>query len=100
MRDMEMAHGRRVPRFVHECVQFLELPDNLNTGGIYRASGKKDSIDRLRRKMNKSSSGKYDVIQSEDVHTISNGLKQFFRELPTALISSELVDRLPLDLGE
>lgn len=90
-----------IPRFVDECVRFMERADNLTTGGIYRASGKKESIDRLKRKMNKppGSHSKYEMIQSEDVHTVSGALKQFFRELPTALISSELVERLPRDLG-
>lgn len=89
-----------IPRFVDECVRFMERAENLTTGGIYRASGKKESIDRLKRKMNKPAcQSKYEMIQSEDVHTISGALKQFFRELPTALISSELVERLPRDLG-
>lgn len=109
LRHMELVgtpDGLTVPRFVAECVCCVERPDNLATGGIYRASGKKESIDRLKRKMNKASGGSsannanYELLQSEDVHTITGALKQFFRELPTALVSSELVERLPRDLGE
>lgn len=90
---------QHVPRFVVECVRFIERPDNLRTHGIYRASGKKENIDRLKRKMNKPSKP-YEMIEGEDVHVITAGLKQFFRELRTALISSQLVERLPNNLGE
>lgn len=101
-RQTELHHTVTVPRFVAECVRHMERQPNLTTSGIYRASGKKESIDRLKRKMNKStaSASKFEMIAAEDVHTISGGLKQFFRELPTALVSSELVERLPRDLGE
>lgn len=40
-----------VPRFVVECVRIIELHDNIRTNGIYRASGKKDSIDKLRKRV-------------------------------------------------
>lgn len=40
-----------VPKFVVECVRIIELHDNIRTNGIYRASGKKDSIDKLRKRV-------------------------------------------------
>lgn len=40
-----------IPKFVVECFKAIELEENLRTNGIYRASGKKDSIDKLRKRV-------------------------------------------------
>lgn len=40
-----------IPRFVVECIRVIEIEENLHTNGIYRASGKKDSIDKLRKRV-------------------------------------------------
>lgn len=40
-----------IPRFVVECIKVIEIEENLHTNGIYRASGKKDSIDKLRKRV-------------------------------------------------
>lgn len=42
---------RDIPKFVVECIKVIELEENIRTNGIYRASGKKDSIDKLRKKV-------------------------------------------------
>lgn len=41
-----------IPKFVVKCVEVIELEENIRTNGIYRASGKKESIDKLRKKVN------------------------------------------------
>lgn len=40
-----------IPKFVVECMKVIELEENIQTNGIYRASGKKDSIDKLRKRV-------------------------------------------------
>lgn len=40
-----------IPKFVVECIKIIEMEENIRTNGIYRASGKKDSIDKLRKKV-------------------------------------------------
>lgn len=40
-----------IPKFVVECMKIIEMEENIRTNGIYRASGKKDSIDKLRKKV-------------------------------------------------
>lgn len=40
-----------VPRFVVECIGIIENEENLITNGIYRASGKKESIDKIKKKV-------------------------------------------------
>lgn len=44
-------HNPAIPRFVVECVRIVESIENLTTSGIYRASGKKDSIDKIKKKV-------------------------------------------------
>lgn len=41
-----------IPKFVVECIKIIELDENIQTNGIYRASGKKESIDKLKKKVN------------------------------------------------
>lgn len=40
-----------VPKFVVECIKFIEEDENIRTNGIYRASGKKDSIEKVKKKV-------------------------------------------------
>lgn len=40
-----------IPKFVVECIKVIEMEENIKTNGIYRASGKKDSIDKLRKRV-------------------------------------------------
>lgn len=42
-----------IPKFVVECIKVIEMEENLRTNGIYRASGKKDSIDKLKKRVKK-----------------------------------------------
>ncbi|XP_037029939.1 rho GTPase-activating protein 15-like, partial [Bradysia coprophila] len=75
-----------VPKFVVECIGIIENEENLVTNGIYRASGKKESIDKIKKKMNETKpkkGSKYSILKDEDVHTITGSLKQFFREMKT-----------------
>lgn len=40
-----------IPKFVIECIKVIEMKENIETDGIYRASGKKDRIDKVRKKV-------------------------------------------------
>lgn len=40
-----------IPKFVVECVRIIQFDENIRTNGIYRASGKKESIDKLRKRV-------------------------------------------------
>lgn len=42
---------RNIPKFVAECIRIIELEENIQTSGIYRASGKKESIDKLKKRV-------------------------------------------------
>jgi len=70
-----------VPKFVVECIGIIESQENIITNGIYRASGKKENIDKIKKKMNETKpkkGSKYSILKDEDVHTITGSLKQFF----------------------
>ncbi|KAJ6637909.1 Rho GTPase-activating protein 27 [Pseudolycoriella hygida] len=90
-----------VPKFVVECIGIIENQENLITNGIYRASGKKESIDKIKKKMNETKpkkGSKYSILKDEDVHTITGSLKQFFREMKTDLIPIDIFHNLPSNL--
>lgn len=42
-----------VPKFVVECVRIIQMDENILTNGLsrYRPSGKKESIDKLRKRV-------------------------------------------------
>lgn len=40
-----------VPRFVIECIKIIEKTENLTTNGIYRASGNKNNIELIKKKV-------------------------------------------------
>lgn len=53
LEDVEKdEYYRDIPKFVVECIKVIEIEENMQTNGIYRASGKKDSIDKLRKRVN------------------------------------------------
>lgn len=93
-----------VPKFVTECIRLIELPENIQTNGIYRASGNKNSIETVRKKMNEKHNLRKDLmwqfLEKQDVHTLTGSLKLFFRGLSAQLISDPLFDRLPVELGK
>lgn len=67
-----------VPKFVIECIKVIELKENIETNGIYRASGKKESIDKLKKKV-----GQYDrrrSIVNRDIKLMNFEFKKIIDE--------------------
>lgn len=93
-----------VPKFVVECIRLIEEPENIQTNGVYRASGNKNSIELVRKRMNDRLNLRKDTIwqflEKQDVHTLTGSLKLFFRSLSQPLIKDSLFDQLPIELGE
>lgn len=93
-----------VPKFVVECIRLIEEPENIQTNGIYRASGNKNSIELVKKRMNERLNIRRDTmwqfLEKQDVHTLTGSLKLFFRGLTTQLIPDSLFDQLPEILGE
>lgn len=47
-----------IPRFVVECIEIIQTDENIRTHGLYRASGNKNSIENIIKKV------------SDDLHTL------------------------------
>ena len=61
--------------------------------GIYRKSGGKNQVDAVQDGFSKSLD--YDISDPHlDIHTVTSVLKQYFRKLPTPLITYEVYDLL------
>jgi hypothetical protein len=90
-------NGKGVPPIVMECVKYLSNPDIMSVKGIFRLSGTKNNIDRLRAAFDKGIDPKlYDHnISPHDVATL---LKQYFRELPNSVVPQALFSRM-IELG-
>lgn len=81
-----------VPRFVVVCIAIIEEEENITTNGIYRASGNKNSIEYIKKKMNEKRENKYCILEKQDLHTLTGVLKMFFRELKSELIPNEIFE--------
>lgn len=81
-----------VPRFVVVCIAIIEEEENITTNGIYRASGNKNSIELVKKKMNEKRENKYCILEKQDLHTLTGVLKMFFRELKSELIPNEIFE--------
>ena len=78
-------NGKGIPPVVAQCIRFLATPEIMSTKGLFRLSGTKDSVDRLKAAFDKGIDPRLSD-PSYSPHDISTLLKQFFRELPISLI--------------
>ncbi|XP_059080446.1 uncharacterized protein LOC131878482 isoform X2 [Tigriopus californicus] len=76
-----------VPAIVLQCIRHLEI-HGLRTVGIFRVSSSKKRVRQLREEFDNGG----DIIFNEDiaVHDVATLLKEFFRDLPDAIIPKEL----------
>ncbi|XP_058817311.1 uncharacterized protein LOC131680597 isoform X2 [Topomyia yanbarensis] len=92
--QVERDEVLQVPRFIVEVVEILEKTEYLETSGLYRASGNKNSIENIKKKMNeKRSPKKYDCLKKQDVHSLTGSLKLFIRELKSPLIPRDVYEQ-------
>lgn len=92
--EMSEAVHQNVPRFVVDCVAYIERKNFILQDGLYRASGNKVAIDELKRKLSESYTYDSNLLVADDIHTITSLLKQFFRELSSPLIPQHIYDQL------
>ncbi|KAA8645650.1 hypothetical protein EYZ11_002488 [Aspergillus tanneri] len=83
--------GTAVPMIVYQCFQAVEL-FGLNMEGIYRLSGSANHISQMKSLFDNDSS-QVDFTNPEnfhhDVNSVAGLLKQFFRDLPDPLFTSQ-----------
>ncbi|XP_053698803.1 uncharacterized protein LOC128745749 [Sabethes cyaneus] len=95
--QVERDEKLQIPRFMSEVMDILKETEYINTSGLYRASGNKNSIENIKKKLNeKRSPKKYEFLKKQDVHSLTGSLKLFFRELKSPLIPREVYERCVL----
>ncbi|XP_058443889.1 uncharacterized protein LOC131425766 [Malaya genurostris] len=94
LHQVELDERQQVPRFIVEVVDILEKTECLETSGLYRASGNKNSIENIKKKLNeKRSLKKYEFLKKQDVHSLTGSLKLFIRELKSPLIPKDVYEQ-------
>jgi hypothetical protein len=91
LEDLYARDGTAVPMIVYQCLQAIEL-FGLDVEGIYRLSGSANHINHMKSLFDNDSS-QVDFTNPEsfyhDVNSVAGLLKQFFRELPDPLFTSQ-----------
>lgn len=86
-----------VPEFVRRVTALVE--DNIKNVGIYRQSGDKIKIDRIKKKVAKNKLSSLEKYKN-DTAELACVLKQFFKELKVPLIPQEVVEAFINNYGE
>ncbi|KAF5272807.1 hypothetical protein FQA39_LY07834 [Lamprigera yunnana] len=86
-------YKQEVPEFVGRIIQLIELPNNINSMGLYRASGNLATIQKIRFYIDKNNLKILDEFKN-DIDVLTGSLKLFFRELKEPLISHKLYEEL------
>ncbi|KAL4894179.1 hypothetical protein BDV59DRAFT_15417 [Aspergillus ambiguus] len=91
LNDLYARDGTAVPMIVYQCFQAIEL-FGLEMEGIYRLSGSANHISQMKSLFDNDSS-QVDFTNPEnfyhDVNSVAGLLKQFFRDLPDPLFTSQ-----------
>ncbi|PGH10035.1 hypothetical protein GX51_00302 [Blastomyces parvus] len=81
-----------IPGIVTRCIEEVELR-GMDCEGIYRKSGGSSQVQMIRDGFEKSAD--YDISDPDlDIHAVTSALKQYFRKLPTPLITYNVYDLL------
>ncbi|EGE86640.1 hypothetical protein BDDG_09587 [Blastomyces dermatitidis ATCC 18188] len=81
-----------IPGIVTRCIEEVELR-GMDCEGIYRKSGGSSQVQMIRDGFEKSPD--YDISDPDlDIHAVTSALKQYFRKLPTPLITYNVYDLL------
>ncbi|KAI9303136.1 hypothetical protein BJ944DRAFT_183857 [Cunninghamella echinulata] len=94
VRISKIAEGYELPAVVYRCIEFLEAKEAYFEEGIYRLSGSAVKIKELKRAFDEK--GDINLLTSDeykdcDMHAISGLLKLWLRELPSNVLTSELL---------
>ncbi|KAJ5460146.1 uncharacterized protein N7458_001698 [Penicillium daleae] len=91
LNDLYARDGTAVPFIVYQCFQAVEL-FGLENEGIYRLSGSANHINHMKAVFDNDAS-KVDFTSPEnfyhDVNSVAGLVKQFFRDLPEPLFTSQ-----------
>ncbi|KAL9004243.1 MAG: hypothetical protein Q9188_002933 [Gyalolechia gomerana] len=81
-----------VPSIVMRCIQEVEIR-GMELEGIYRKSGGNSQIQQIKEGFERTND--YDISDPDlDINAVTSTLKQYFRKLPTPLITYDVYDKL------
>ncbi|KAK1140757.1 Rho-type gtpase-activating protein [Aspergillus melleus] len=97
--EQRMEHEKSIiPAIITRCIQEVELR-GMDMEGIYRKSGASSAIQTIRDGFERSPQD-YDISDPDlDIHAVTSALKQYFRKLPTPLITYEIYEKV-IDSGD
>ncbi|KAI8390997.1 uncharacterized protein BYT42DRAFT_490709 [Radiomyces spectabilis] len=87
-----ISNHSELPAIVYRCIEYLETRNAKDEEGIYRLSGSAAKIKGLKDRFNKE--GDICLLDSDeyhDVHTITGLLKLWLRELPSNILTNDLM---------
>lgn len=83
---------RQIPSVVTRCIEEVELR-GMDAEGIYRKSGGNSQVKMIQEGFEKMED--FDISDpSIDIASVTSVLKQYFRKLPTPLLTFEVYDRI------
>ena len=85
--------GVALPLLVRQCVDFIE-ENALMQEGIYRVSGVKSKVNKLRAAYDSSATRNSVALADYEPSVVASVLKQFLRELPAPVLTRDLTPRL------
>lgn len=89
--------GRLVPHIVTKCIAQVEAR-GMDVEGVYRKSGGAGQVKTVQQGFEKDND--HDISDPDlDIHAVTSALKQYFRKLPTPLITYDAYDAL-LEAGQ
>lgn len=99
--DLELRcefEKRLIPAIVSRCIEEVE-ERGMDMEGVYRKSGGSGQVKTIQAGFEKDPNG-YDISDEDlDIHAVTSALKQYFRKLPTPLITYDVYDSL-LEAGQ
>jgi hypothetical protein len=94
--DLELRceyEKRLIPAIVSRCIEEVE-ERGMDAEGVYRKSGGSGQVKTIQAGFEKEHNT-YDISDPDlDIHAVTSALKQYFRKLPTPLITYDVYDSL------
>lgn len=90
--DRAEYERRQIPSVVTRCIEEVELR-GMEMEGIYRKTGGNSQVKSIQEGFDKNEN--YDISDPDmDITAVTSVLKQYFRKLPTPLLTYDIYDRI------